>query len=535
MKEMGIVITYAWRGKRRGNCLPVALCFLAAVVVSAGSAAASSRSQLLYARGLVPFQAQNWEAAYRLFDQAVRADPEDGLATYYRGLAAARLGLWNVALRDIEAAVRMRPDLPRAALDLGIVQFELGDYVSAEKWFEEASRQPCCVFSGVLFRGLTRYRLGDDMGAVEYLRRAEEDRALRPTARYYAALALLRAGQLERGRALLAELQAESPDSEVGRVAAQYLGQVPARRGVGPAERETGEKPWSVHAQMGFEYDSNVVLAPDDQVIRSTRSITEDADGRLSIGAGGRYFAHWGERSSLAFGYGFSQSVHFSLTEFDLQGHDLRLEVAAPWRGIEMGVLGGYGFYALNYRSFFQEGLASPWLTFFEGTRASTKLYYGLRGRDYLRAPFEPYLDSVNHAFGVRQAYSPGPNDILIGGYQVEYDDPVSADGGEFEALAHQVEVAYGRPVRDWGDVRAGYVFRWEDYQSVNSRTGTTLLPLGTREREDREHQVAFQFERRLRRGWTAGLSYVGTFNGSNIEAFEYDRHIAAVTLRYSF
>jgi tetratricopeptide (TPR) repeat protein len=499
-------------------------------------ARANTRSQLLYARGLIPFQAKNWEAAYRLFEQAVRADPSDALATYYRGLTAARLGLWNVALQDVQSAVRLQPDIPRAALDLGIIHFELGQYESAEKWFEDASRQACCRLTGALFRGLTRYRLGDDAGALTFLRQAEDDPDLRLTARYYSALALLRQGEADKARSLLVAVEADRPDSEVGRVAADYLSKVSPRRGVEFAQKAPMARPWSVRADAGFEYDSNVVLAPDDSTIKETRGISDEADGRFRVDLGGRYRVATGGPVSLMLGYDFSQSIHFNLTQFDLQGHELQAEVTSPWRGVELGFRGDYDFYALDYRSYLQQGSGTPWVTFFEGERGATRLYYSLGGHDYLRAPFEPYLDSIHHAAGIRQLYAPSQGKGLLSlGYQLDYDDPLSSSGAEFEYLGHQLEITYACPLYDWARLHAGYAFRLDDYQSVNSRTGTDLAPAGTRRRHDSQHQLALQIERELVPQWTVAFSYIGVMNSSNIDPFEYDRQVVGLNLSYQF
>lgn len=499
-------------------------------------ARANTRSQILYAEGLIPFEAKNWEAAYRLFEQAVAADPSDALARYYQGLAAARLGLWNVALQDVESAIQLQPGIPRAAFDLGIIHFELGEYQAAEKWFDEASRQPCCRFTGLLFLGLTRYRLGDYPGALEFFQAAEQSPAVRPTALYYSALALLEQGEREKALSLLTNLKEESPDTEVGRVAAQYVAQARAERGPGVGGGPGLPRPWSLYVTGGFEYDSNVVLAPNDETIKVTRGISDESDGLFRIGLGGRYQVTRVEPISLRLGYDFSQSVHFELTEYDLQGHQLRAEISSPVGGVEVGAIAAYEFYALDYRSYLQRGIGSPWVTFFEGERAATRLYYSLRGSDYLRDPFEPYLDSINHAFGVRQTYAfSGANGILGATYQLDYEDPVSDDGAEFEYLGNQLEVGYTRPIRNWANASVAYLFRLEDYDSVNSRTGTELQPGGTRRRHDHQHQFALRLERPFASHWTAALFYVGVINGSNIEPFEYDRNVVGLNLAYRF
>ena len=97
---------------------------LGVAVLAAVPATGSVRSQALYARGLIPFNNGQWDQAYRLFDQAVRADPKDALALYYRGLTQARRGAPTNAIKDFEDALQLRPTLPHAALDLGIAYFD---------------------------------------------------------------------------------------------------------------------------------------------------------------------------------------------------------------------------------------------------------------------------------------------------------------------------------------------------------------------------------------------------------------------------
>jgi len=295
-------------------------------------------------------------------------------------------------------------------------------------------------------------------------------------------------------------------------------------------------RPWSVYADGGFEYDSNVVLAPNDSTIKETRGISDEADGRFRADFGGRYRIDTGGSASVTLGYDFSQSIHFNLTQYDLQGHVLRAEASLPWRGVELGLTGDYEFYALDYRSYLQQGSGIPWITFFEGDRGATRLYYSLGGHDYLRAPFEPYLDSLHQAGGIRQLYLLSQDAGLLSlGYQLDYDDPVSDSGAEFEYLGHQLELTYARPLYDWAHLNAGYAFRLDDYDSVNSRTGTELAPAGTKRRHDNQHQLALQLERELAPQWTIALAYIAVINNSNIEPFEYNRHVVGINLCYRF
>lgn len=484
----------------------------------------STQSRLYYARGLVPFAQGNWEAAYQLFDQAARADPADVEALYYRGVAAARLGQWNVAIRDIESAVALRSDLRGAALDLGIIHFELQQFDEAERWLARAYERPHDRFTAALFLGLNRYRRGDNPGAREFLADAEKDPKLRPTARYYTALTLLREQQDGAARQLLGEVSRAHPGSEVGEVAARYLA------GGTASARDAAERRWSAHGSVGFEYDTNVPLAADDSDIQKTRSIGDESDGRARLSAGGRYRVWDDDSVQVGLGYDFYQSIHFDLTDFDLQGHRARLDLVMPRGRFRAGVTGLYDFYALDYRSYFQEGSGIPWLAFFFDETNATQIYYALRGRDYFRDPFEPYLDSINNAVGVRQLIGIGGTDrILRVGYRFDDNNPPSKDGDDFQFQGHQLDVELALPVPHLVDAELGYAFRLEDYESGNSRS-----PDGFR-RHDHSHQFAVRLEREVFSHWFATFAYVGALHGSNLPEFEYDRHVVSGGVEYRF
>src|SRR5262245_24102258 len=83
---------------------------LIACAVHPSAASADARSQALYARGLVFFHSGQWDEAYKLFEAASQADPQDAVALYYRGLAAARLGYTNVALQSVESATKLNSE-----------------------------------------------------------------------------------------------------------------------------------------------------------------------------------------------------------------------------------------------------------------------------------------------------------------------------------------------------------------------------------------------------------------------------------------
>jgi tetratricopeptide (TPR) repeat protein len=530
-----------------GKQIVIAGAVLLSALLPSHAAVASVRSQALYARGLIPFDRGQWEAAYRFFDRAVGADPTDAVALYYRGLSGARLGQRAAAIKDLEHALQLDPKLTHAILDLGIAYFDDGQYPVAKTWLERAYQQGVERFTAAFFLGLTCYRTGDDAGAQKYLNEAKIDPDLRASADYYAGLALLRQGKTDAARAELQHVVQEQPQSEIGKAAQQAIGAGQPLAG-GPARRQ---KPWSVYGEVGFQYDSNAVLAPSDAGVKVSQGITRQSDGRSVIALGGDYQLLDTNFGSARAEYDFYQSIHFHLTEFDLQGHRVRLDLTSVPGTLSYGISGIYDFYALDYQSFFQEGLGTPWVAVNESNAASTQAYYTVRGRDFFRQPYDPPRDSLNNAVGIRQYFdlgTLGPTNWLLNfGYQFDAEETLThghdgqpivctpttqtsgCGGRDFQYKGNQADVDLSFPIYSFVQVELAYLFRLEDYQFVNSRSDFQFR------RHDNEHQVAIAVQRNLTANISAEIDYFGVINNSNIANFQYDRDIFAASVRVTF
>ena len=529
-----------------GRTIVAGLCIIVlSVAVARVPAQANVRSHALYARGLIPFNNGQWQQAYRLFDQAVQADRTDPLALYYRGLTRVRLNQTAEAVKDMEHALALDPTLSHAALDLGIAYFDTGDYTAAKPWLERAYEQGNERLVCAFFLGITLYRLGDEPRALVFLNEAKADPEVRAPARYYAGLALAHQGDTAAAHDAFAQVAKDQPQSEIGQAALRYSAPAEVRQpppviGRGP------QKPWSVYGALAFEYDTNVTAAPSDSTFSGSGS--REGDGATVIGAGGSYTLLDVDFGTLRASYDFSQSIHFKLTEFDLQGHRLRLDAASQPGRFSYGLSGTYDVYLLDYQSFFQEILGTPWVAVSEGADAATQLYYTVRGRDFFRQPYDPSRDAIDNAVGLRQYVVLGAIDrVLSVGYQFDAEDTeahgqpgqpvictstVQTSGcgtHDFQYNANQFDVGLTASLFGMMRGQAAYQFRLEDYQFPNSRTSFTKA------RHDNEHQFSVGVEHDLTSELALTLDYIGVINNSNIPDFEYTRNIVSLGARFQF
>lgn len=521
------------------------------IVLQPAPGHAAGRGEASYARGLIAFDEGSWETAYGYFDASVEADPEHAMARYYRGLTQARRGNREAAIEDFGAAIEIDPGLQRAVLDLGIAYFDEGNYEEADLWLEAAYSAGTARSTAALFLGLTKYRLHEYAAAVQYLDDAKADPETRPVAHYYSGLALARLGRSEQTRREFTSAASSAPDSEVGRTAALYS--TASEAGITDLSA-----PWSVYADTQLGYDSNVVIGPSG----GSGGTGRQGDGAWIVAFGGEYRFIDDESGVLRGSADVTQSVHFDHPDFDLTGTLLRLDWQSSIDWFEYGVNGGYDFYGLNYQTFYQDALVTPWVAARMATFTATQFFYGFRYRDFFRAPFSPYRDGMNNSLGVRQ-YFLLPDGVSVAhvGYRFDAEDPDHVDDDNLGTRRGARDFAYNGNQIDLGvataadiigigplTAEAGYMFRYADYTHRNSRTqsiqqnGTVTNGL---HRHDAEHEFALAVARDLApdvpwlQQWTESsevtASFIGVVNDSNIEEFQYNRFLTMVGFRARF
>jgi tetratricopeptide (TPR) repeat protein len=482
-----------------------------AVLLVAQVALGSEQSERLYSRGLVDFHAQRYSEALALFEQAVQADPSDPYALYYRGITHGRLGDYSAAATDLRAALAKKPDLEQAPLELGAALVQTGNSREALPWLETAQRNPTTNGQASLFLGIAQLRLGDlDAARANFTRAAAADPTLDLSARYYAGVADYRAGRTDDAQAKFSAVATSSPDSPLGHEAAAFLERLQAS-GAPP--------PYQLYAGVGFQYDSNVVLAPSNEALKNQLGISRQSDGRFTLNAGGIYTtAVPNTPLYLSLGYDFFQSLHFELHQFNLQDHRGMVQLTGTQGPVQFGMLGRYDYYFLEEQSFLQEGTALPWVSVNEGSDGRTEVFYRMRRRDFLKLPFNGLNDGFNHAAGIRQyVYLFSPDRFLAVGYRFDTEDPINAQGNQFGYDGHEINVGLGWTFPRGIATEADYAYRHETYAQQSAG------------RQDNVNEVVVAISKEVTAHLRVTAAYFGTVNNSNQPVFQYDRNVGSL------
>jgi tetratricopeptide (TPR) repeat protein len=488
-------------------------------------ALASEQSERLYSRGLVEFHANRYPEALQLFDQAVQTDPADAYALYYRGVTHGRLGENTAAARDLEAALAKKSDLAQAPLELGGALVQDGKYAEAIPWLERAQQNSDTDAQASLFLGVAQLRLGQTAAARQNLARAaSKDPNLSLPAHYYQGIADYRDGNWLQAEAQFTTVTSMSPDSAMGREAMAFLSKIRDEK------QDRLQRPrYSLFGAAGFQYDSNVVLAPSNDAIKL--DIPQQGDGSATLEIGGEYAVWRAEHTELTLGYDFYQSLHFELDQFNLQDHRPIVRLVTQQGPVQLGIQGRYDYYFLRADSFLQEGHVTPWISVDEASAGRTEVSYRMRRRDFLKRPYSGLLDAFNHAAGVRQyVYLGAPERYLVAGYRFDREDPINARGDEFGYDGNELNAGMGWTFPLGFSAEAEYAYRFERYDSASAKEKV----VGSR-RHDDEQEVVAAVHKDLTAHLRLTAAYFGTFNYSNKLAFDYDRHIGSIAMEVRF
>jgi tetratricopeptide (TPR) repeat protein len=489
--------------------------------------------ELLYAKGVLEYSKRNYLDALNYLRQAVEMAPDNADAQFYLGLTLTRLGEFDQAIAALEKTLQLDASKQYAHYHLGLAYFLAGRYAEARPQFEAAAQFDAQKAPTYFYLGQTLYELKRYSAALPHLQRAMEiDPSLTASAQYYRGLALY---ALERDaqaqEAFEAVLQIQ-PDSPLVRQSQRYLEAL--------AQRASARRLAQLQGSVSFEYDDNVILEPN------AVEISGQADGRLVISVLGRLLPVRTPPWNLGVEYALFQSLHFDLTDFDIQSHTGGLFASLKLERVTLYAAANYNYTFLDHKQYSEAVTLQPSAVITE----SEALFTVLSVRYRLSNFFEDIPTSQDPDVRERDGWA-----VRAGGYQYflfnnqrssvrlgyHYEGSRN-DGTDWEYDSHEVSLALQTPLGwDVTLIVEGLYTRF-NYLHVNSFDAgddgilrlpgdPAGLPFDTHERKDDRFIGVVALSRPLSRYFTLTASYVHTSNLSNIAFFDYRRNIWALAL----
>ncbi len=406
--------------------------------------------------------------------------------------------------------------------------FQLGGYDRALKEFEKLQKEYPDDLLIKRYIGMTLTLLGRLDDAADVLKAVVKRDPHNPAGYYFLARVYHEQGRSKEAADALHEVIRLDPEGFYGRPAREALPLV--------AHKKLVEKPWDIWASAGYEYDSNVTIAPNDTALRGLNAQDESA-GRYYFTVGGKYKWLKLARFDSTVGYRLYRSFHDdSLDEFNYtyQQWDIGIEYRPLIKEKEvkfglryqlpLGFLGGNLFIFANEAvAYINSRLTKN--TFTEIYHKYSHFEFGPDGRipDQLSRDGEYNVSGIHHRY-----YFSNFSRYVFAGYEIFSG---ATEGNSFDHVGHVAQVGFHTPLV--GELTLDTIgsFTVANYTHYSAE----IAPIEPVARLNHDWSFLIRLTYPLGRHWQlrAFYRYINANNRNDI--FQYDRQIGGteVVFRY--
>ena len=518
----------------RRRLLFAALLALLSAPLAATPALASPQSELSFHRGVAAFGAGDLETARQRFQEVVREEPRNSSALQYLGLIAIQQGDPGAAIGYLQQVVALEPDDRSARVDLAAQLLKTRrDEEALAELDVVLERSPDDALAR-LYQGIALYRIGAYDDAVDSLERAVAlDSGLSAAGNYYIGLAQAYRGDASASAAAFSTAASAEPQHPLGRSASSLARQA-----------TRADRRWSAAATVGFEYNDNVRLSPDDTDVSDQPNAADSgaAVARLQ----GQVEAYATASMSWRVGYdGYLQiytdakdqdfgTVRASPYDLSQQTHVVWTNASYDFDAISVALRYDFSYTAIDLTDDFRNiNRVAPTVYVPVSDWGLFLAYYQFLHYDYDVSTSDPdaFDRSGNqHSVGSQQfVFLPAPfRYAVLGALLTSFD----SDGTEFRH--NGVEVSAGAELDLPWKVSAGALYRYafRNYTKDSVVTSTLEPP---KKRDDNQHEVSFNVNRSFAGQYNVSVAGSYSHNASNIDNFDISRFIIGAYLRYAF
>lgn len=487
-------------------------------------------------KGIVLYNSERYGEAERHLSDAFKAKPGDPVAGHYLGQSLLRLKRYTAAEERYREILRRHPDDARARMGLGMALYHQERYTDASAnltMAEQALKDEPLLHYYLALAAAGRQSF--DQASEKFLRAGELDPDLARDPRYQRGATLYSQGQSEQAAA---ELQAAA-------LAAPAAVAQPMRPAFG-STLGSPSKRWNAWFGTGVQYDSNVVLLPGGvSPPGGSTGISHKDDFRTMFTGGGEYRFVQNETWTVGAGGGIYKSFHARLSDFNVLDVAPTLYVQRQFGGMQLRLQYILDYVTVGGDPYLLSNALQPTLTVPQSERSFTQAFVRYQYKDFksfkdekLGTPVNQTRDGVNWMLGgmqyllfaekrghVRAGYT-FDTDRTGGGEVTQLGRPTHAD---WSYIGHRFStgVAYEPMAATKLDLAFDY-YR-QSYDSANSFSPSGAV------RNDNVFFLTGTAVRDLSSWLWLAFQYSFTRDQSNVEVFDYSRHILSFTLGGTF
>ena len=486
------------------------------------------------AKGLYLYNQGRYGEAERHLKEALNAKPGDEASTYYLGLTSLRLQRYREAEDRFREVLKRRPQDARARMGVGMALYHQRRYQEASTELAIAERtikdDPLLYdYAGLAAAEQQSY----EQASEKFQRAGKLDPELANDARY------------QRGVTLHSKRQFQEATAEFR--SAVEGGTVAAVEQAQPAPVPTAPLPpkrWSATYGLSLQYDSNVVLLPGGSALPNNISHKDDFVTAFAIG--GEYRFLQTDKWTVGAGAGLFTNVHARLSDFNVLDFAPTLYVERRLGSAQLRLQYTLDNVTVGGDAYLLSNAIQPTLTIPESDRTYTQAFFRYQNKDFksfrddqFGAPVNQTRDANNYMIGAMQYWKfRDDRGYVRGGYIFDTDRTSGGDGpvtpgvptsADWQYIGHRLSTGVAYQPLAATTLQLAFDYYRQNYSNPNS-----FSPDGT-VRRDNIYQLTCTAVRDIRSWLWLAFQYSYTRDQSNVDAFDYTRHIISLTVGGSF
>lgn len=470
-------------------------------------AASADEGRAYYDLGVFAFEDGDFETARANFEKALKLEPDNPFYHHFLGKTHLATDNYREARAHFNKAWKADPNIPGLKYDLAFLEYKTGNYPKGANEFASLVRVAPDNLLAAYYAGICHFYMERYKDALAYfLDTAEKSPTARTNASYYAGICYRKIGKTDRAVEKFEYVRDHAETGALKANAEKWLRVLKAEK------RE--DRPFNLYAKLGWLYDDNVRLESD-----SADTVADDNDYAVEAFFSGTYRLVARDIFLAGVGYAHHQNWHNDLNDFDITASMPDFFVKYLVNPVTFGFSYRPSYYWVDSESYLRRHRLRPEVSWRIAENLGATFAYDYKDETHFQ---DPGRDGHANAVSMDVSYGfPGGHGFVFGalGY-----DKYNASHPDFD---------YGQ-LR--GKLGVSLLLPWKMTVGLNGRyykkTYDNVDSSYNVERNDDKYAATLFVTRELSPSWLGVMAeYHYTDNRSNIDTFEYDRSVVAVSL----
>lgn len=515
--------------KRRGFVLPTGLIVFFSLFIFFSNALCQEPSEMLK-KGIEQYKQENYEEAVEILKNARAREPQSSIAAFFLGMAYKQIMDFPKAVVNFKDAVTLTPRIKDALPELISTLYKLGNIEEAKKWIATAETEKImpaqiAFLKGLILQKEAKYR----EAVIEFDKAQKLDDSLQQAAEFQIAICYVKDRRLSEAKEKFKAAVIADPQSDLASYARRYQDLV--------EERIFAERPFRFTLGLFGQYDSNVVLKPDESAFAG--GITNEGSTVLMPSFRVDYVPILEGPELFSAQYAFVSNFHDNnSTTHDMTGNTISLTPGYNFGRSALNFTFSYSHFLLHGTRYMESITYGPLYRYLINDKNILEVFAGYTMKNYFQDATSPDYENDRDCQGI-DAYASWvwlfEKDSFFN-LKYEFIDE-NADGIRYENQGHRITANTIIPLRNdlklqlsasWFRQQYRYRLNYPEY------IGGTYVNV-PKERRDKNLSGSIGLTWELNRNVNLIIQYSKTKVDSNDETSEYTRHLYTSGIEFKF